>query len=72
MDKHAQEAWSNMRSHIFNTSIFQVIWSEIGSLQFNQEETDNRIVIYIEYVADQGFKSSVVQTLSLLGSYVPI
>ena len=51
-----------MRSGIFYTSIFQVIRSEIVSLQFNQEETDNRIVIYIQYVEDKGFKSLVVQT----------
>ena len=39
-----------------------MIRSEIDSLQFNQEETDNRIVIYIQYVEDKGFKSLVVQT----------
>ena len=39
-----------------------MIRSEIDSLQFNQEETDNRIVICIQYVEDKGFKSLVVQT----------
>ena len=36
--------------------------SEIDSIQSNQEETDIRIVIYIKYAEDQGFKSVVVRT----------
>ena len=47
---------------MFHISMFQVMRSEIDSLQSNQEETDTRIVIYIKYVEDQGFKSVVVRT----------
>ena len=47
---------------MFHTSMFQVMLSEIHSLQSNQEETDTRIVIYIKYAEDQGFKSVVVRT----------
>ena len=47
---------------MFHTSMFQVMLSEIDSLQSNQEETDTRIVIYIKYAEDQGFKSVVVHT----------
>ena len=36
--------------------------SEIDSLQFNEEETDTRFVIYIKYAEDQGFESVVVHT----------
>ena len=42
--------------------MFQVMLSEIHSLQSNQEETDTSIVIYIKYAEDQGFKSVVVRT----------
>ena len=42
---------------MFHTSMFQVMLSEIYSLQSNQEETDTRIVIYIKYAEDQDFKS---------------
>ena len=45
---------------MFHTSMFQVMLFEIDSLQSNQEETDTRIVIYIKYAEDQGFKSVVV------------
>ena len=48
---------------MFHTSMFQVMLSEIHSLQSNQEETDTRIVICIKYAEDQGFKSVVVRTL---------
>ena len=49
-----------MKSGMFHTSMFQVVLSEIYSLQSNQEETDTRIVIYIKYAEDQGFKPVVV------------
>ena len=42
--------------------MFQVLPSEINPLQSNQEEAHTRIVIYITYVEDQGFKSAVVCT----------
>ena len=45
---------------MFHTSMFQVMLSEIHSLQSNQEETDTSIVIYIKYAEDQGFESVVV------------
>ena len=41
--------------------MFQVMLSEIHSLQSNQEETDTGIVIYIKHAEDQGFKSAVVR-----------
>ena len=44
---------------MFHTSMFQVMLSEIHSLQSNQEETDTRIVIYIKYAEDQGFKIKI-------------
>ena len=50
-------------SVMFHTSMFQLMLSEIHSLQSNQEETDTRIVICIKYAEDQGFKSVVVRTL---------
>ena len=52
-----KKALYNMRS-----GMFQVMLSEIHSLQSNQEETDTRIVIYIKNAEDQGFKSVVVRT----------
>ena len=42
--------------------MFQVMLSEIHSLQSNQEETDTGIVVYIKHAEDQGFKSAVVRT----------
>ena len=47
---------------MFHTSMFQVMMSEMHSVQSNQEEIDARIVIYIKYAEDQGFKSVVVHT----------
>ena len=47
---------------MFHTSMFQVMISEMHSVQSNQEEIDARIVIYIKYAEDQGFKSVVVHT----------
>ena len=47
---------------MFHTSMFQVMRSEIDSLHSNQEEADTRIVIYIKFAKDQGFKSVVVRT----------
>ena len=49
-----------IRSGMFYTSMFQVMRSEIDSLQSNQEETDTCIVIYIKYAEHQGFKSAAV------------
>ena len=50
---------------MFDTSMFQVMLSEIHSPQFNQEETlinNTCIVVYIKYAENQGFKSVVVCT----------
>ena len=39
-----------------------MIRSEITSLFSNQEETDTRVVLYVKYAEDLGFKSVVVRT----------
>ena len=44
------------------TFIFQVSTVEIPSLLSNQEETDTRVILYINYAKAQGFKSVVVRT----------
>ena len=36
--------------------------TEIHELYSNQEETDTRIIMYLHYVAKQGFKSAVVRS----------
>ena len=42
--------------------MFQVTANEIYELASNQEETDNRTVLYLKYAAKLGCKSAVVRT----------
>ena len=41
---------------------FQVQKTEVCDLRSNQEETDTRIVLYIQFAAQKGFQSVVVRT----------
>ena len=41
---------------------------EIHELYSKQEETDTRIIIYLEYAVKQGFKTAVVQVQTLIYS----
>ena len=50
------------KAHKLDSVNDQVNRTEIHSLQSNQEETDTRIVLYLKYAKDQGFKSVVVRT----------
>ena len=43
-------------------SLFQVKVTEIHCLRSDQEETDTRIVIYLHYAEQLGFKSAVICT----------
>lgn len=52
--------------HVYLTIIknyaFQVVIREIEELVSNQEETDTRVVLYLNYAVRLGFKSAVVRT----------
>ena len=42
--------------------MFQVTVHEIQELMSNQEETDTRVVLYLKYAVQLGYKSAVVRT----------
>ena len=42
--------------------VFQVTVDEIPALRSNQEETDSRVVLYLNHAVALGFKSAVVRT----------
>lgn len=47
---------------IIKNYAFQVVLREIEELVSNQEETDTRVVLYLNYVVRLGFKSALVRT----------
>ena len=46
----------------FKNDVFQVTVDEIHELMSDQEETDTRVVLYLNYAAKLGYKSAVVRT----------
>ena len=46
----------------YNCEFTQVCSSEITELQSDQEETDSRVVLYLQQAVQWGYKSSVVKT----------
>ena len=50
------------RAYSLTTSNNKIAISEIPELYSKQEETDTRIIIYLQYAAKQGFKSAVVRS----------
>ena len=53
----------HMWQSLINTCIsFQVTANEIHELKSNQEETDTRVVLYLKFAAQMGYKSAVVRT----------
>ena len=53
----------HMWQSLIDTCIsFQVTANEIHELASNQEETDTRVVLYLKFAAQMGYKSAVVRT----------
>ena len=50
------------RAYSLTASNNKIAISEIPELYSKQEETDTRIIIYLQYAAKQGFKSAVVRS----------
>lgn len=51
-----------MMALTFYVIILQVVVSEIHELMSNQEETDTRVILYINYAVRMGYQSAVVRT----------
>jgi len=53
----------HMWQSLIDTCIsFQVTANEIHEVTSNQEETDTRVVLYLKFAAQMGYKSAVVRT----------
>ena len=50
------------KSYELKVSNDQCVLNEIVQLQSNQEETDTRVILYLNYAAEQGFESAIVRT----------